>query len=249
MTCRAATWRLVGASKGSASGLTTTVRLPVRCSRAFSNNNRLRAEEDDAQKPSPSPSLLINRTSGPVERTSPSLHPNAKRNKGMAGLASSFAAMLPPNGNQAGRSSLIDSFTTSNDSLYPMGDSKDREPHHFHIYATKQNTHITLTKPSRDPILSVSCGSIGFTKAGRKQYDSSYQLASYVMSRMQEQGINAQIKQLEVTLRGFGPGREAVTKALMGQEGRFLRGKVVKLSDATRLKFGGTRSPNPRRLG
>lgn len=69
------------------------------------------------------------------------------------------------------------------------------------------------------------------------------------MARIQEQGLNAQIKTLEVTLRGFGAGREAVTKALLGNEGRLLRGKVIKVSDATRLKFGGTRSPKPRRLG
>jgi small subunit ribosomal protein S11 len=52
-----------------------------------------------------------------------------------------------------------------------------------------------------------------------------------------------------VFLRGFGAGREAVTKALLGLEGAALRGKIVKVSDATRLKFGGTRSKKPRRLG
>lgn len=123
------------------------------------------------------------------------------------------------------------------------------DPHHFHIYATKHNTHITVTKPNRDALISVSTGNIGFKKSGRKHYDSAFQLASYVMGRLQEQGIIMQIKELEVVLRGFGAGREAVTKALMGTEGRLLRGKVVKVTDATRLKFGGTRSPRPRRLG
>jgi small subunit ribosomal protein S11 len=69
------------------------------------------------------------------------------------------------------------------------------------------------------------------------------------MGRIQEQGINNQIKKLEVVCRGFGAGREAVTKALLGSEGRLLRGKVIRVTDATRLKFGGTRSPKPRRLG
>lgn len=57
------------------------------------------------------------------------------------------------------------------------------------------------------------------------------------------------IATLEVVLRGFGPGREAVTKVLLGSEGRWVRGKIKKVTDATRLKFGGTRSPKPRRLG
>lgn len=122
-------------------------------------------------------------------------------------------------------------------------------PHGFYVYATKHNTHITLTRPSRDPILSVAAGNIGFKKAARGSYDAAYQLAAYVMGRIQEQGLMAQIQQLEVVLRGFGAGREAVTKALLGSEGRNLRGRVVRVTDATRLKFGGTRSPKPRRLG
>ena len=128
-------------------------------------------------------------------------------------------------------------------------EQKFEEPHHFHINATRHNTHITLTSPARAPIISVSCGNIGFRKSARKHYDSAFQLASYVMTRMQDRGINPQIKQLEVVLRGFGAGREAVTKALLGLEGSKLRPKIVKVADATRLKFGGTRSKKPRRLG
>lgn len=69
------------------------------------------------------------------------------------------------------------------------------------------------------------------------------------MGRIRDEGLTAKIQKLEVTLRGFGAGREAVTKALLGTEGRLLRGKIIQVSDATRLKFGGTRSKAPRRLG
>jgi small subunit ribosomal protein S11 len=125
----------------------------------------------------------------------------------------------------------------------------EQQRHHLHIYATKHNTHITLTKPNRDALISVSCGNIGFRKAGRGTYDAAYQLVAYVMSRIQDQGLLAQIKKLEIVYRGFGPGREAASKVIMGSEGRNIRNKIVKLTDATRLKFGGTRSPAPRRLG
>lgn len=123
------------------------------------------------------------------------------------------------------------------------------EPHHLHVYATKHNTHITLTKPSRDPLISMSTGNIGFKKSQRKHYDSAFQLAGFVFGRMRDTGLLPQIKKLEVCLRGFGQGREAVTKAILGAEGKGFRGKIVKVTDATRLKFGGTRSPRPRRLG
>ncbi|KAF2735223.1 translational machinery component [Polyplosphaeria fusca] len=128
-------------------------------------------------------------------------------------------------------------------------DPRDQPTHHFHIYATKHNTHITLTAPDRNPLISVSCGNIGFRKAGRGSYDAAYQLAAFVMSRIQDKGLLVQIQRLEVVYRGFGQGREAVTKALLGNEGKKVRPLVVKLTDGTRLKFGGVRSPRPRRLG
>jgi small subunit ribosomal protein S11 len=135
----------------------------------------------------------------------------------------------------------------------------------LHINAHRHNVHITVVRPpnwqnpvtgvkygvngERTVALSLSAGNLGFRHSGRKHYDSAFQLASYVFTRMQESGMSSWIQELEVSLRGFGAGREAVSKALMGTEGRYLRGKVVKVSDATRLKFGGTRSKKPRRLG
>jgi len=132
------------------------------------------------------------------------------------------------------------------------GLTQEPELFNFHIYATKHNTHITVTNPERNPLISVSCGNIGFRKAGRKHYDSAYQLAGYVIGQMAEKGITHEITTgpgMAVVLRGFGAGREAVTKALLGAEGRFLRDKIKKVADSTRLKFGGSRSRKPRRLG
>ena len=121
--------------------------------------------------------------------------------------------------------------------------------HHLHIYAHKHNTHITLTDPKRNPMVSVSCGNIGFKKAGRGSYDAAYQLAAFVMLRIKDMGWLPRIKNIELAYRGFGQGREAVTKAILGSEGKDIRPLINKLSDSTRLKFGGTRSKKPRRLG
>ena len=121
--------------------------------------------------------------------------------------------------------------------------------HHLHVYSTKHNTHITLTKPDRKALISLSCGNIGFRKAARGTYDAAYQLTAYTMKRIVDKGIRDEIQRLEVVYRGFGPGREAFTKAVLGSEGKDIRSCIVKLTDSTRLKFGGTRSPSPRRLG
>lgn len=123
------------------------------------------------------------------------------------------------------------------------------QPYHLHIYATKHNTHINLTNPEHNPILSKSTGNIGFRKAARGTYDAAYQLTAYMLGQIYEGGLLQKIKGLEVVLRGFGVGREAVTKALLGAEGRQLRPAITQVTDTTRLKFGGTRSRKPRRLG
>ena len=130
-------------------------------------------------------------------------------------------------------------------------------PHHLHIYATRHNCHITLAAGNSNAIISISAGNIGFKKAQRGSYDAAYQLGAYVMGLIKNQamldanyqGKGGQIKQLEIVFRDFGPGREAVTKILLGSEGRALRSRIVRVMDSTRLKFGGTRSPKPRRLG
>jgi small subunit ribosomal protein S11 len=121
------------------------------------------------------------------------------------------------------------------------------EEYYFHVLSTKHNTHITFTRPDKGAIVSLSAGNLGFKKAQRGTYDAAYQLAAHVFKDIENKGIKP--RSVEVLLRGFGQGREAVTKALLGQEGRFLRPIVKRVTDSTRLKFGGTRSKKPRRLG
>lgn len=121
--------------------------------------------------------------------------------------------------------------------------------HHLHIYSHKHNTLLTLTRPNGNPLLSMSCGHLGFRKGGRAGYDPAYQLASHVFGKIQEKGHLMEIERLELVFRGFGTGREAVIKVLLGNEGRNIRPKVARVTDSTRIKFGGTRSRKVRRLG
>lgn len=97
-------------------------------------------------------------------------------------------------------------------------------------------------------MLSMACGYVGFRKHNRKHYDSAFQLARWVLKDIRENGMSDKISQLEIVLRGYGQGRDAVIKALLGVEGKYLRDRICRVSDATRLKFGGTKGPNPRRL-
>ena len=108
---------------------------------------------------------------------------------------------------------------------------------------------LTLTSTSRQPLLVLSCGNLGFRKAQRKSYDAAFQLAAYFLTRVQQQGLLPEIQALELVFRGFGIGREAVMKVIMGPEGVGIRGKVCRVVDATRLKIGGPRGKRARRLG
>ena len=122
-------------------------------------------------------------------------------------------------------------------------------PYHIHVYSHKHNTILTLTRPNGDPMLSMGCGRLGFRKSHRQGYDPAYQLTSHVFAHVQENGWLMNIDRLEVVFRGFGPGREAFTKVLLGNEGTNIRQRVCRVSDSTRIKFGGTRSRRVRRLG
>ncbi|CRK40964.1 hypothetical protein BN1708_016847, partial [Verticillium longisporum] len=105
-----------------------------------------------------------------------------------------------------------------------------------------------MSKPDRGAIVSMSCGNIGFKKSRRKHFDAAYQLTAYVLERLRFAGWDKKINRIELVLRGFGQGRDAGVKCLMSPEGAMWRQKVVRVADSTRLKFGGSRSKNPRRL-
>ena len=152
----------------------------------------------------------------------------------------SLSKLSANSASSSSKESALSKFTTVN---------PEPPPHHLHVYSTKHNCHITLTDGKRQSLISVSAGNIGFRKAARGSYDAAYQLGAYVMGRIFHQGLMRQIHALEIILRDFGPGREAFQKILMGNEGKLVRGSVVRVMDATRLKFGGTRSKKPRRLG
>ena len=258
------------------SELGATYRLPSQCLRPFSNTTRRKEEDDETKFPSRStPPTSPSRPSFPsAPRSQSSLPPKSpslnKSSLQMSGLFDMFAEnrAARPKFPQGGRRStvyntnMLDSDGESGNLIADEAALRRERSHQMHIYATRHNVHITLARPpgylnkltgvkykDRTNAISVSAGNLGFRHSARKHYDSAFQLASYVMGVMKEKGITAEIQQLEVFLRGFGAGREAVTKALLGLEGAQLRGKIVKVSDATRLKFGGTRSKKPRRLG
>ncbi|KAM4067011.1 ribosomal protein [Hirsutella rhossiliensis] len=147
-----------------------------------------------------------------------------------------------------GKTATIDTSPLSGDpaKLTMPRAAADLEPHHLHVFSHRHNTHITFTRPNREPIMSLSCGNLGYRKSRRGTFDSAYSLTKYVLERLVYTGVR--FDRLELVMRGFGPGREAAIKVLMSPEGKFFRDKIIRVADSTRVKFAGTRSEKPRRL-
>ncbi|PWW76415.1 translational machinery component [Tuber magnatum] len=116
----------------------------------------------------------------------------------------------------------------------------------LHVYSPRHNCHITYTRPNGNCIISKSTGNVGIKGAAKGSFDAAFQLASHVLGKIAEM---AEVpRNVELLLRNYGPGRDAFFKALMGREGQFLRGSIRRVTDSTRIKFGGTRSKALRRL-
>ncbi|CAI2180869.1 8205_t:CDS:1 [Funneliformis geosporum] len=113
----------------------------------------------------------------------------------------------------------------------------------LHIHASYNNTLVTLTNSRGDILLTKSGGSVGFKKAQRGGYEAAHQTAAGVIQKIKEKGLN--VKNVEICIKGFGPGRDAAFKALANVENQW---NVKRITDTTPLPFNGCRPRKARRL-
>ena len=108
-----------------------------------------------------------------------------------------------------------------------------------HIQATFNNTVITITDLQGNAIAWSSAGTVGF-KGSRKSTPYAAQLAGEQVARTaQENGV----REIEVFIKGPGPGREAAIRSLQGA------GLVVRsITDVTPIPHNGCRPPKRRRV-
>lgn len=96
--------------------------------------------------------------------------------------------------------------------------------------------------------LNFSTGQLGFKKAQRQDYEAAYQVSSKLFKTIEEKNYIGPNDKIELVLKNFGKGREAFLAALQGKEGMLIKNNIVRILDATVLKFGGNRSKKLRRL-
>ena len=110
---------------------------------------------------------------------------------------------------------------------------------HAHIKSTFNNTIVSITDPSGAVLAWASSGHVGF-KGSRKSTPFAAQLAAEVAGRAaQEQGI----KNLDVRIKGPGPGRESSVRALAS-----LGIRINSISDVTPVPHNGCRPQKRRRI-
>ena len=108
-----------------------------------------------------------------------------------------------------------------------------------HVHASFNNTIITITDRQGNALSWASSGGQGF-KGSRKSTPFAAQVASEVAGRAAiEQGI----KNLDVEIKGPGPGREAAIRAIQSSGL-----KVRSISDVTPVAHNGVRPPKRRRV-
>lgn len=109
----------------------------------------------------------------------------------------------------------------------------------IHIYATFNNTIITVTDTQGNTVAWASAGAIGF-KGSRKSTPFAASLAT-------ERAVNAAqgmgLQEVELFVKGPGPGRESAIRKVQA-----MGLKVTAISDVTPIPHNGCRPPKKRRV-
>jgi len=108
-----------------------------------------------------------------------------------------------------------------------------------HIHATFNNTIVTITDHQGNTVVWGSAGNSGF-KGSRKSTPYAARIAAELaIGNAQQLGL----QEVDVFVKGPGPGREAAIRALAGTGI-----KVRTISDVTPVPHNGCRPPKKRRV-
>jgi small subunit ribosomal protein S11 len=108
-----------------------------------------------------------------------------------------------------------------------------------HIFATFNNTIVTITDPQGNTVAWASAGNAGF-RGSRKSTPYAARLAAQnAASTAQDNGM----QEIEIFVKGPGPGREAAIRALAASGMQ-----LTAIHDITPVPHNGCRPPKRRRV-
>ncbi len=108
-----------------------------------------------------------------------------------------------------------------------------------HVHASFNNTIITITDRQGNALSWATAGGAGF-KGSRKSTPFAAQVAAENAGKL---ALEYGVKNLEVRIKGPGPGRESSVRALNN-----LGFKITSISDVTPVPHNGCRPPKKRRV-
>ena len=108
-----------------------------------------------------------------------------------------------------------------------------------HVHASFNNTIITITDRQGNALSWASSGGAGF-KGSRKSTPFAAQVAA---ERAGRAAVECGVKNLEVRIKGPGPGRESAVRALNA-----IGIRVISIQDITPIPHNGVRPPKKRRV-
>jgi len=108
-----------------------------------------------------------------------------------------------------------------------------------HIHASFNNTIVTITDRQGNALCWATSGGSGF-RGSRKSTPFAAQVAA---ERVADMALEYGMKNLEVCVKGPGPGRESAVRALNGKGFR-----ITNISDVTPIPHNGCRPPKKRRV-
>jgi small subunit ribosomal protein S11 len=108
-----------------------------------------------------------------------------------------------------------------------------------HIHASFNNTIITITDRQGNALCWATSGGAGF-KGSRKSTPFAAQVAAESAGKV---AVECGVKNIEVRIKGPGPGRESTVRALNS-----LGMRITQISDVTPVPHNGCRAPKRRRI-
>jgi len=108
-----------------------------------------------------------------------------------------------------------------------------------HIHASFNNTIVTITDRQGNALAWATAGGAGF-KGSRKSTPFAAQVAAENAGKM---ALEYGLKNLEVRIKGPGPGRDSTVRALNA-----LGYKITSIYDVTPIPHNGCRPPKKRRI-
>ena len=108
-----------------------------------------------------------------------------------------------------------------------------------HVNSSFNNTKILISDVQGNAIAWSSAGTMGF-KGSRKSTPYAAQVAAETAGKV---ALECGVKNIEVRIKGPGPGRESTVRALNS-----LGMRITQISDVTPVPHNGCRAPKRRRI-